>query len=198
MRPQPLPLVLMLLASAAFGQTPSRLVDYALVLEDPPVARKVESRAALHGAVAQAHLQRIRSAQSGVLAELARRNVKVTSTAQTLLNAVFVTATREEAAQLVGMPGVVRVVHLPRYKPALDKAVGLVNLQAAWTAVGGVSSAGAGVKIGIIDSGIDQNHPGFQDSSLTTPVRFPQGRCQLHQQQGDCGAQLRGAGCGGI
>jgi uncharacterized protein (TIGR03437 family) len=148
-------------------------VDYALVLDDPPVARKVESRAALHGAVAQAHLQRIRAAQSGVLAELARRNVKVTSTTQTLLNAVFVTATRDQAAQLVGMPGVVRVVHLPRYKPALDKAVGLVNLQAAWTAVGGVSSAGAGVKIGIIDSGIDQNHPGFQDASLTPPAGFP-------------------------
>jgi uncharacterized protein (TIGR03437 family) len=170
MKPQPLPLVLMLLASAAFPQTPTRLVDYALVLDDPPVARKVESRAALHGAVAQAHLQRIRSAQSSVLAELARRNVKVTGTAQTLLNAVFVTATREEAAQLVGMKGVVRVIHLPRYKPALDKAVGLVNIP-----VGGVAGGGAGVKIGIIDSGIDQNHPGFQDSSLKPPSGFPKG-----------------------
>ena len=125
MRPQPLPLVLILLASAAFPQTPTRLVDYALVLADPPVARQVESRAALASAAAQAHLQRIRNAQSGVLAELARRNVKVISTTQTLLNAVFVTATSEEAAKLVGMAGVVRVVHLPRYKPALDKAVRL-------------------------------------------------------------------------
>ena len=170
MRPQLLPLVLVLLASAAFGQTPTRLVDYAVVLEEPPVARKVQSRAALHGVVAQAQLQRIRSAQSGVLAELARRHVKVTGTAQTLLNAVFVTATREEAAQLAGMAGVVRVVHLPRYKPALDKAVGLVNIP-----VGGVAGAGAGIKIGIIDSGIDQNHPGFQDASLTPPSGFPKG-----------------------
>ena len=162
---------LLLLASAAFGQTPSRLVDYALVLEDPPVARKVASRAALHGAVAQAQLQRIRSAQSGVLAELARRKVKVISTAQTLLNAVFVTATREEAAQLAGMPGVVRVVHLPRYKPALDKAVGLVNIPRGRRRRNG----GAGIKIGIIDTGIDQNHPGFQDPSLTPPSGFPKG-----------------------
>ena len=160
----------MLLASAAFGQTPGRPADYALVLEDAPVARKVESRAALHGAVAQAHLQRIRTAQSGVLAELARRKVRVISTAQTLLNAVFVTAPREEAAQLAGIPGVVRVVHLPRYKPALDKAVGLVNLP-----VGGVPNGGAGIKIGIVDSGIDQNHPGFQDPSLKPPSGFPKG-----------------------
>ena len=164
------PFVLTLLASAVFGQTAARPADYALVLDDAPVARKVESRAALHGAVAQAHLQRIRTAQSGVLAELARRKVRVISTAQTLLNAVFVTAPREEAAQLAGIPGVVRVVHLPRYKPALDKAVGLVNLP-----VGGVPNGGAGVKIGIVDSGIDQNHPGFQDPSLKSPSGFPKG-----------------------
>jgi len=169
MQRQPLPLTLILLASAAFPQTPTRLLDYALVLTDPPVARKVESRSALHGPVAQAHLQRIRRAQSGVLSELARRHVNVTSTSQTLLNAVFVTATREEAAQLAGMPGVVRVVHLPRYKPALDKAVGLVNLPAS----GGAASAGAGIRIGIIDSGIDQNHPGFQDASLKPPSDIP-------------------------
>jgi len=84
MQRQPLPLTLILLASAAFPQTPTRLLDYALVLTDPPVARKVESRSALHGPVAQAHLQRIRRAQSGVLSELARRHVNVTSTSQTL------------------------------------------------------------------------------------------------------------------
>ncbi len=161
--------VLILLVSAVFGQTRSRLVDYVLVLEDQPVARKVQSRAALHSAAALAHLQRIRNAQSSLLAELARRQVKVAGTAQTLLNAVFVTTTREEAAQLAGLPGVVRVVHVPRYKPALDKAVGLVNLPAA----SGVSNTGAGIRIGIVDSGIDQNHPGFQDTSLTPPVGFP-------------------------
>jgi uncharacterized protein (TIGR03437 family) len=157
-----------LLASAAFGQTRSRLAEYALVLEDQPVARKIQSRAALQGAAAQAHLERIRNAQSAVLAELARRQVKVTRATQILLNAVFVSATPEEAAQLVGMAGVVKVAHMPRYKPALDKAVGLVNLP-----VGGVPNGGAGIRIGIIDSGIDQNHPGFQDASLTPPANFP-------------------------
>src|SRR5207248_2522701 len=44
-----------------------------------------------------------------------------------------------------------------------------------WSALGGVSSAGAGIKIGIIDSGIDQSHPGFQDASLTAPAGFPKG-----------------------
>jgi len=54
----------------------------------------------------------------------------------------------------------------------LNAAVSLVNASAAWSAVGGVGSAGAGMKIGIIDTGIDQTHPGFQDSSLRLPPDF--------------------------
>src|SRR5207248_693905 len=57
----------------------------------------------------------------------------------------------------------------------LNAAVNLVNAPAAWSAVGGTSNAGAGIRIGIIDTGIDQNHPGFQDSSLTPPAGFPKG-----------------------
>jgi uncharacterized protein (TIGR03437 family) len=165
-----------LLASAAFGQTPTRLVDYALVLEDAPVARKVASRAALHGAAAQAQLQRIRSAQSGVLAELARRKVKVAGTAQTLLNAVFVRTDCETAGELRKIPGVVYVQYLPPVQRDLNTALNLENVTAAWSAIpGGASNAGAGIKIGIIDTGIDQNHPGFQDSSLGPPPGFPKG-----------------------
>jgi uncharacterized protein (TIGR03437 family) len=41
--------------------------------------------------------------------------------------------------------------------------------------VGGVTSAGTGVKIGIIDSGIDKDHPGFQDTALSVPGGFPKG-----------------------
>ena len=64
---------------------------------------------------------------------------------------------------------------MPRIKPDLDRAAELQKVSAAWSAVGGAANAGAGVKIGIIDSGIDQNHPGFQDSSLRPPAGFPKG-----------------------
>jgi uncharacterized protein (TIGR03437 family) len=52
--------------------------------------------------------------------------------------------------------------------------VKLVNANpAAWNLVGGVGNAGAGVKIAVIDTGIDQTHPAFQDNSLSTPAGFP-------------------------
>ncbi len=45
----------------------------------------------------------------------------------------------------------------------------------AWSQLGGISNAGAGVRIGVLDSGIDQTHPAFQDSSLHPPAGFPLG-----------------------
>ena len=164
-----------LMGFAAFGQTRSRLVDYALILADPPVAREIQSRADLFGAKAQPPLQRVQAAQRGVLDELARRNVAVAGTSQILLNAIFVTTDHATAVQLRSIPGVTRVVYMPPLKADLDTATALVNASAAWTAVGGVSTAGAGIKIGIIDSGIDQTHAAFQDSSLTPPSGFPLG-----------------------
>ena len=55
----------------------------------------------------------------------------------------------------------------------LNRATQLVNAPAAWTALGGVQNAGAGIKIAIIDTGIDQTHPAFQDSSLAMPAGYP-------------------------
>src|SRR3954447_4838915 len=60
----------LLLAFVAFGQTRGRLGEYALVLEDAPVARKVQSRVALRSNEAQTHARKIRDAQSGIIAEL--------------------------------------------------------------------------------------------------------------------------------
>jgi len=167
--------VLLLLVTATYAQTRSRLAEYALVLEDPPVAQKAQSRVALQSSEAQAHLQKIRGAQSRVLAELATRKVRVSSTSQILVNAVFVHVAPQDAGVLKNIPGVKWIQYQPPAKPLLNAAVNLVGVPAAWSAVGGSASAGAGVKIGIIDTGIDQNHPGFKDTSFTPPAGFPKG-----------------------
>src|ERR1017187_685654 len=167
---------LFLLVFAGFGQPRSRMVDYALLLEDAPVARKTQGQLALQSADAQAQMSRIRTAQNSLLAELSSRKVAVGGTSQVLVNAIFVRTTPETAAQLLHLPGVVHVVRVPPLHRDLNTALGLVNVPGAWNAItGGVGNAGAGIKIGIIDTGIDQNHPGFQDPSLTPPPNFPKG-----------------------
>src|SRR5436309_4463981 len=119
--------VALLLTGAAQSQTRTRPGEYALVLEDVPVAQKVQSRRALQSSAAQAHLRKIRAAQSAVLGELARRKVPVSATAQLLVNAVFVRTTADVAAGLAMIPGVTRVQYLPLVKPSLTTAANLIN-----------------------------------------------------------------------
>src|SRR5438132_3309560 len=59
----------------------------------------------------------------------------------------------------------------------------------AWNAAGGRSLAGAGIKIGDIDSGIDETHPFFDPTGFTYPAGFP--KCDAadsnsHHQDQDC------------
>ena len=158
------------LALPALAQVPHH---YAIILEEAPVAERFASRAHMGSAPALTYRRQLQEHQQALRAVLAARRVAVTGAADTLLNAVFVTATPERAAELQGLPGVAGIVELRHARRYTNKATTLVNAPAAWTANGGVSNAGAGIKIGILDTGIDQNHPAFQDTSLTVPKGFP-------------------------
>ena len=73
------------------------------------------------------------------------------------------------------------VVHVERqqvFSPAAhdDPDLSLVNANEAWAAAGGAPNAGAGVKVAVIDSGIDASHPCFDDAG------YP-----AQQQLGDTG-----------
>src|SRR5687767_6466701 len=104
----------------------SRLEDYALILRDPPVARKAASRQGLRMAVATDHAARVRAAQRRVVSEISRRGIPVTGSARVLVNAVFVRAPRGSAAELQTIPGVARAQYLPPMHRKLDRAVNLV------------------------------------------------------------------------
>jgi len=150
--------------------------ELVLILDDPPVASKfAHSAADRNGLEMQSWRAQLRSAQASVKQHLAAMKVPVKGSADTLINAVFVTAPMVQVNALRSIPGVHTVAIAPRLHRTLDKALDLQNVKQAWTTVGGAGKAGAGVKIAIIDSGIDQTHPGLQDSSLTAPDGFPKG-----------------------
>ncbi len=160
-----------LAVSAAFAQTaPNR---YTLILEDPPVTRQFAGRGQAMSAEARTYHQQILAKQGAVRAQLQDKKIPILGSVSHVLNAVFVAATPDRVAELRSLPGVIGVVPARRYKRSLNAAVQLVNAPAAWNSLGGIQVAGAGMKIAILDSGIDQNHPAFQDSSLTPPTGFP-------------------------
>lgn len=146
---------------------------YALFLEDPPVSRFYQAREAMFSPAAATYRRQIRASHAALRADISARGLHVSGEADTLLNAVFVTAPPERVAELAGLPGVAGIVPLRTYKMDLNQAVNLVDAPAAWTALGGVGNAGMGIKIGILDSGIDQTHPAFQDAGLVPPPGYP-------------------------
>jgi uncharacterized protein (TIGR03437 family) len=148
---------------------------YALILQDEPVASRFTTRARMHSAAADGYRGQLAQRQNAVRQELSRRGVLIISSVSEVLNAVFVSAPPERAAELAAIPGVLGVRPMRKMHMELNKATQLMNAPAAWNlpAIGGQSHAGAGIKIGILDTGIDQNHPAFQDSSLAFPSGFP-------------------------
>ena len=81
------------------------------------------------------------------------------------------------------MPGVKRVARERIYHSHFDASIALHQIDSAWAAIPGATYnpanptgwnvAGQGVKIGMIDTGIDVTHPAFQAPSMTAPAGFP-------------------------
>ncbi|GAB4369156.1 MAG: hypothetical protein OHK0021_12190 [Bryobacter sp.] len=114
---------------------------------------------------------------------LAQAKVQVLDATQVVLNALYVRATPEQAKALEKMPGVLRVDKMRKLYAHANRALDVNNVRAAWNRVGGPAGAGAGVRIAIIDSGIDQNHPAFASFPTPPPAGYP--RC--NSSNGDCG-----------
>ncbi|MBI1955457.1 MAG: S8 family serine peptidase [Acidobacteria bacterium] len=94
----------------------------------------------------------------------------------TVFNGLVVTLRAEDVDAVKQFPEVEQVFPSIRYQKALDAALPLTHVPEGWTQpkIGGENNAGAGVRIAVIDSGVDINHPMLQDTSLTPPAGFPQ------------------------
>jgi uncharacterized protein (TIGR03437 family) len=120
-------------------------------------------------------MAKIRSEQQSLQQELVKRGIPYIGSASKLVNAVFVRLPMSRATELSKLPGVRLAAYLPPLHRHLNRALDLVNASAAWSQTGGQANSGAGIKIAVIDSGIDQTHPAMQDSSLQIPPGFPVG-----------------------
>ena len=90
---------------------------------------------------------------------------KVTGEFDISLNALSVELNGATLAQVAAAPMVRTVEYQGLYrKNIVDPDLALINAEAAWAQGGGAANAGEGVKVAIIDSGIDITHPCFSDA----------------------------------
>jgi minor extracellular serine protease Vpr len=92
-----------------------------------------------------------------------------------LVNLVSIRAPGNEIARMAALPGVKHFQLSRKLHALLDKSVPLINAPALWAQLGGSAVAGKGIKIAIVDTGIDITNPLFSDAGFTAPAGFPKG-----------------------
>ncbi len=90
-----------------------------------------------------------------------------------VLDALAVVVPRGQVGRLAALPGVARLHRSVEYQPLLDQSVPLIKAPQLWGPTR--ATAGQGIKIGIIDDGVDQAHPFFSPAGFSMPSGFPKG-----------------------
>lgn len=153
----------------AAGELPNR---YIVELSTAPVAAHVRARSQFHSQAAARQRAAIRAEQASARTRIQALHGRVLGAVENVKNALMVEIPDAEAAQLAAIPGVQQVFRERLFRMTLDHALPLLHIPEAWSQVG-AANAGAGIKIGMIDSGIDITHPGFADTGFTAPAGFP-------------------------
>src|SRR6266545_2583502 len=116
-------------------------------------------------------------------------SAKVTSEYDVSLNAVAVQLNGTPLATIAAAPMVQSAEYNALYHPNLSQSYQIINASDAWADAGGRAQAGAGIKIGDIDTGIDEMHPFFDPTGFEYPEGFP--KCDAadsasHHEDEDC------------
>jgi len=126
---------------------------------------------------AQTHARHLESEQADFVSRAAGvvPGIRVKGQLRLLANAVSVELRRAEMSQISKLPGVQSVEIARIYHVSLNRSVPLISAPLMWARLGGSSVAGAGIKIAVLDTGIDISSPLMSDQGMTAPPGFPRG-----------------------
>ena len=112
----------------------------------------------LSGAEKQQIKAALRAQQDGLRVAIGSRGGAVLAQYQAAYNGIKVRISRDRVTELASLPGVVAVRPLQTFKPNNVRGLPLIGVPEAWQ---NTNFQGEGVKIAIIDTGIDYTHANF-------------------------------------
>jgi subtilisin family serine protease len=159
------------LSGAGFGASGGPTTEVVVTLKAPPLAafQSAAAPASYRRQLAAAHI----AAERNVLSAIPSARIRWRYS--TVANGFAVVVRRGDVARLERVPGVDRVWPNVRYHTLLDRSPFVIGADKLW-GLPSFSTAGNGMKIGIIDDGIDASHPFFDPSGFAYPAGFPKGQ----------------------
>lgn len=99
---------------------------------------------------------------------------RVTKEFDVSLNAVTVELNGATLEQVAAAPQVRHAEYQGLYRPndSDDPDLALISAIRAWNVSGGAAGAGAGIKVAVVDSGIDHTHPCFSDAGYAAQTQL--------------------------
>jgi subtilisin family serine protease len=136
--------------------------------------------APLHGrSLASAAGTRVAQAQESFLARL-RATIPGTTVRwryRTVLDGFALVVPRRDIPRVRALPGVEMLYASVRYRSKLNTSPQAIGAPDLWGPT--LATAGDGVKIAIIDDGVDQDHPFLSPAGYAMPAGFPKGQTQF-------------------
>ena len=139
-----------------------------------PLARSGRNRLDVASSSSRSYLARLERAQSAAVVELKRAipSARVSRRYQVVLNGLAVELPARRLVDLARLSFVDRLYPSVRFQLALNESPSLIGAPALSAATG---ARGDGVKIAVIDDGVDQSHPFFDPTGYAYPAGYPKG-----------------------
>jgi subtilisin family serine protease len=146
-----------------------------VTLKAPPLAHLSTGRLALRSPRSVSYLRQLNRDQTILAARIEHTvpGAVVRWRYTVVLDGLAVVAPAAAARRIAALPGVAHVYAGVRYRRSLYQSPGVIGAPKVWGPT--LATAGDGIKIGVIDDGVDQTHPFLSPAHFTMPAGFPKG-----------------------